>query len=308
VAVSEKTRPILSIGEAIVDLICERNLLPDEAPDAFVPHQGGAPANVAAAVAARGTPSALLGGVGQDPWGEWLVDGLEAAGVDSRWLARLEGALTPIAVATFNHHGEPSFLVYGEDVGPMMRAAADRLEEAIASSQAVILGSNTMVGSAEREVTRTAVRLALEAGVPVMLDPNHRPTRWIDQRTAVEFGLELAASATVVKCNVAEARLLTGESGRDRAAAALASLGPDLVVVTDGPHEVVTAGAATATDAPPGIPAAEMVSELGAGDAFMGSLASGLAGLGWDLARVGEVLPRASADAAACCRTWGARA
>ena len=37
----------------------------------------------------------------------------------------------------------------------------------------------------------------------------------------------------------------------------------------------------------------EVVSPLGAGDAFMGSLAAGLAGLGWDLGRVAEVLPAA---------------
>jgi fructokinase len=307
VAVSDPSRPILNIGEAIVDLICERNLEEGEAPDAFVPHHGGAPANVAAATARRGTAAALLGGVGRDPWGEWLADGLESAGVETRWLTRLDGANTPLAIATFDRRGVPSFQVYGEDVGPMMEAAADRLEEAVSGSQALVVGSNTMVGEAEREVTRAAVRLAVEAGLPVLLDPNHRPTRWSEQQTAVGFGLELAASATVIKCNVAEAEFLTGTRGRDDAIAALATLGPDLVVVTDGPREVVTAGAASAMDTPPQVGADRMISELGAGDAFMGSLAAGLAGLGWDLERVAEVLPQASADAAACCLGWGAR-
>ncbi len=306
-AVSDQSRPILNIGEAIVDLICERNLQDGEAPGPFAPHHGGAPANVAVATARRGTPAALLGGVGQDPWGDWLADGLESAGVETRWLARLEAANTPLAVATFDHRGVPSFQVYGEDVGRMMEAAAEGLEEAVRACQALVVGSNTMVGEAEREVTRSAVRLAAEAGLPVLLDPNHRPTRWSEQRTAVEFGLELAASATVVKCNVGEAEFLTGTSGRDAAVAALARLGPELVVVTDGPREVVTAGAASAADTPPRVPASEMVSELGAGDAFMGSLAAGLAGLGWDLDGVADVLPQASADAAACCRSWGAR-
>lgn len=306
-AVSDPSRPILNIGEAIVDLICERNLGSGEAPGPFVPHHGGAPANVAAAVAGRGIPAALLGGIGRDPWGDWLSAGLEAAGVDTRWLARLEGANTPLAIATFDRDGVPSFQVYGEDVGPMMEAAAGDLEDAVEGSQALIVGSNTMVGETEREVTRSAVKLAVEAGLPVLLDPNHRPTRWNEQQTAVEFGLELAASATVVKCNVAEAEFLTGTTGRDQATEALAALGPALVVVTDGPREVVAAGAATAAATPPRVPATEMVSELGAGDAFMGSLAAGLAGLGWDLGRVSEVLPQANADAAACCRSWGAR-
>ena len=45
----------------------------------------------------------------------------------------------------------------------------------------------------------------------------------------------------------------------------------------------------------------------GAGDAFMGSLAAGLSKLGWELSRVGEVLPQAAADATSRCGHWGAR-
>jgi fructokinase len=303
--VSDPSRPILSIGEAIVDLICERNLAADEAPGPFVPHHGGAPANVAVAVARRGVASALLGGVGRDAWGQWLADGLAAAGVDTRHLART-GGNTPLALATFDADGVPSFQVCGEDVGQMMKAAAAGLESAIGGAQAVIVGSNTMVGEVERGVTRTAVRLAVEAGLPVMLDPNHRPTRWDEQQAAVAFGLELAASTTVLKCNVAEAELLTGLAGGD-AVEALAKLGPELVVVTDGPNEIRTAGVVECSESPPAVPDSEMVSELGAGDAFMGSLAAGLSKLDWDLSRVPEVLADASADAAACCRTWGAR-
>lgn len=304
---TDRQPPILSVGEAIVDLICERYLNLGEAARSFVPHHGGAPANVAAAVARHGTRASLLSGVGRDGWGDWLLDGLESAGVETDRVARIEGANTPLAIARFDASGEPSFQVYGEHVGPMMTAASRLLEPAIDECQALIIGSNTMVGEPERQVTRRAVRRAVRRGVPVLLDPNHRPTRWDTQQTAVRFGRELARTSTVVKCNLAEAELLTGVTGHREAADALAGLGPKLVVVTDGPGEVLTAGATAASFSPRPLTEAEIVSPLGAGDAFMGTLAAGLAELNWDMSRVAETLPAACADAAECCRSWGAR-
>jgi len=302
--VTDPSRPILCLGEAIVDLICERKLNPGESAETFAAHHGGALPNVAAAAARRGAPAALISGVGSDHWGQWLIRGLAAEGVATDWIAVLENTRTPVAIALFDSSGEPAFQIYGEHIGPTMAASETFLAVAVSQGQALVVGSNTMVGQTEREVTRRAVRLARDAGIPVLLDPNYRPTRWQNQRAAVEFGLELARGATVLKCNREEATLLTGEDGKVEAARALAGLGPQLVVVTDREKEIVTAGEVEARWLPEQV---EVVSPLGAGDAFMGSLAAGLAELGWDLSRVAEVLPRAAADATACCRYWGAR-
>lgn len=269
-----------------------------------MPHHGGALPNVAAAVVRGGARAALIGGVGSDHWGQWLISGLEAEGVATDWIAILEQTRTPIAIALFDPSGEPSFQIYGEHIGPTMAATYVFLEDAIAKGQALVVGSNTMVGETEREVTRRALSLAREAAVPVLLDPNHRPTRWQDEATAIEFSLELARQTTVLKCNRDEATKLTGEGSAINAARVLAGLGPRLVVITDREGEIVTAGEAEARWMPQQV---EVVSGLGAGDAFMGSLAAGLAEIGWDLSRVAEVLPRAAADATARCLHWGAR-
>jgi fructokinase len=302
--VTGHSRPILCLGEAIVDLICERNLGPGESPESLVAHHGGALPNVAAATARRGVPSALIGGVGSDHWGEWLIGGLAAEGVATDWIAVLKGTRTPMAIALFDASGEPSFQIYGEHIGPTMAASDAFVDIAIDRGQALVVGANTMVGETEREVTRRAVALAGKAGIPVLMDPNHRPTRWQDQRTAVASTLELVASTTVLKCNREEATLLTGEPSSLDAARALVGLGPELVVVTDRGNEIVTAGATEARWTPQQV---EVLSPLGAGDAFMGSLAAGLSELGWDLSRAGEALPRAARDATACCLHWGAR-
>ena len=85
----------------------------------------------------------------------------------------------------------------------------------------------------------------------------------------------------------------------------LATFGPRLVVVTDGYRRVFTAGAAETELEPP---IGDVVSPLGAGDAFMGALAAGLCRTGWDFSRVAEVLPDAAEAGTAACGHWGAQA
>jgi sugar/nucleoside kinase (ribokinase family) len=301
---TEPTRTVACLGEAILDLVCERRLAPGEDPGPFQAHHGGAPANVAEILARSGVPASLIGGLGDDRWGRWLRVGLERDGVDTRWLVEVEGLATPVAVITFDPEGEPSFDVHGEDVGPAMGACGPLLDQALEASRALVIGANTMVGPAEREVTRQAVDLARERGLPVLIDPNHRPKRWDDQETGADYSRELVALSDLVKVNRAEAELLTGQPDPVAAASALLELGPRLAVVTDGPGTVVVRGESEGSFPPEPV---EVVSPLGAGDAFMAGLITGLDGAGWDFGRAVDLLPEACRKAGRACLGWGAR-
>src|SRR5581483_220982 len=72
----------LCLGEALVDLICEQPIDSLAQAGAFVPHFGGAAANVAVMAARAGAKITLAGGAGDDAWGHWLRDRLVAEGVD----------------------------------------------------------------------------------------------------------------------------------------------------------------------------------------------------------------------------------
>src|SRR3954469_23904759 len=151
---------ILCLGEAIVDLVCERELSEPGEADHFVPHPGGALANAAVAARREGGDAALLGGVGDDAWGSWLRERLWHERVDVRWLSTVEGLATPVAFVTFDWEREPSFAIYGEGIPETTRAAAAHLDEALAVGAALVFGSNTLVGEPEREVTLRARRAA----------------------------------------------------------------------------------------------------------------------------------------------------
>jgi sugar/nucleoside kinase (ribokinase family) len=294
---------VVCLGEAIVDLVCERELDSAADADGFRPHLGGALANVAVACRRAGGGAALLGGAGDDPWGHWLRGALGAEGVELRWFGLVSGAPTAIALVTFDRRGEPAFQVYGEGIARAMKAAEPHLEAAVSHGDALAFGSNTLVSEAERALTLRARQLALDAGLPVLFDPNLRPTRWADLDDALRSCRELAAGAFCIRTNHEEAALLTGEDDPAAAAEALCGLGAQLAVVTLGAKGALMRGAVTADV--PGVDV-EVVSTLGAGDAFMGTLAAGLAGAGWEAAQAGEALPAAVAASAEACTIWGA--
>jgi len=296
---------IVCLGEAIVDLVCERELSEPGEADNFVPHPGGALANVAVAARRAGADVALLGGVGEDDWGRWLRERLWSEGVDVRWLATVDGVATPVAFVTFNWDREPSFAVYGDAIGATMAAAAGDLEEALGQAAALIFGSNTLVGEPEREITLRARRLALDRGIPILFDPNLRPNRWRDLGRAIEICRDLIEGAFVVRANREEAELLTGVADPAAAASELSARGARLAVVTRGAEGAVIRGAAEGeADAPQ----VEVVAPLGAGDAFMGALAAALAAGGWESGLAAEALPAAIAAGARACAGWGAQA
>jgi sugar/nucleoside kinase (ribokinase family) len=295
---------ILCLGEAIVDLVCERELDSPAEADCFRPCFGGALANVAVSAARSGAEAELVGGVGDDPFGHWLADGLIAEGVGVEALSFLPDIGTPIAVITFNHEREPDFHVYDEGIPTTFCSADPHLEKAVDRAEALAFGSNTLVGDRERELTMRARGLALERGIPVLFDPNLREHRWEDLELARQRCLEAAEGIFCLRLNQAEAGWLAPDAeGPAAAAEELAARGSRLVVVTLGGDGALARGAATAEA--PGVDV-EVVSPLGAGDAFMGGLAAGFAKRGWDPEAVGDALDEANAAGARACAEWRA--
>jgi fructokinase len=83
---------IVCFGEALVDLFAEPVDTPLDRAERFLPHLGGAPANVALALGRLGVPTRFVGAVGRDAHGQRLVRGLDEAGVDTSAMHRVAGA------------------------------------------------------------------------------------------------------------------------------------------------------------------------------------------------------------------------
>ena len=295
---------ILCLGEGLVDLICEHPVSSLTEADSFAPHFGGALANVAVAARRGGAEAGLAGAAGDDEWGRWLSARLEREGVDLRFFELLDGTQTPIAFATFDEDREPTFQIYGDAIQIAVEAVAPRLEPAIEAATALVFSSTTLASAGEREVTLRARELALGRGARVCFDPNIRPNRWGgDARPAAEASRELIEGSYLVRANAGEATAIAGVDDPRAAAEEISRLGAELAVVTLGAEGAVIRGACEAESPAPQV---EVVSTLGAGDAFMGTLVAGLALRDWDASRAGEALGPALDAAAEACTRWAA--
>jgi fructokinase len=287
---------VLCLGEALVDLIAER-------PDTFVPHFGGATANVAVLASRAGAEVALAGGAGDDTWGHWLRDRLVRERVDVSLFELIPGAQTPLALVSIDGAGEPGYTIYGEGIATVVHALAGRVERAIEQVAALFVSSNTLVGEPERVVTMHARELALASSKPLVFDPNLRLHRWRSEVEAAQTAAACVPGALLVRATGDEAALITGEADPERAAAALLAAGARLVAITLGPAGAILRGEARA-DAP-GVPA-RVISTVGAGDALTGVLLARLALAGFDPAAVAGALPEAIEASARACERWGA--
>ncbi len=268
----------LAIGETLIDFIVADGATDLSSASLFAARPGGAPANVAVAMARLGMPAAFAGAVGDDPFGRRLALALSAEGVDVSRLAT-NPAATTLAFAWKTSSGDGRFWLQRNadlEVTPsdMDGAGIDRLG-------ALIVGSVALAGEPSRSAVTHAVELAAAAAVPVCFDLNLRPGLWPDLRQAAEACRSVARSATLLKLSVDDA-------------AGLFEQAPDPTEIFDASSRVAPSAQIVLTDGDRGswyrdrlgvhhVPAWEVdaVEPTGAGDAFTAALIKRLAEHSW---------------------------
>ncbi len=291
--------PTLCLGDAVVDLICERPLEDVSAGDAFVPHLGGAVAAVAVTAARHGAHVAFAGAAGDDPWGRWVRTRLRREGVGTELLSLVPGAQTPVALVAVSPEGIPRDYVYGERIAT---SAGDGLDEAVGASAALLIGAG---GPEESEATMRARKVALSLERPVVFDAQLRVERWRSRAEAAAVANACVPDALLVRAGARDAELMTGEDDPERAALALLKAGARMVVITLGPLGAILRGELRLDVELEGVDA-PVVSTVGAGGVLTGVLLARLAMSAYYPSAVAASLPEAVAEATRACERWGA--
>jgi sugar/nucleoside kinase (ribokinase family) len=293
---------MLCLGDALVDLIGEQRVGSVGEVARFAPHLGGTAANVAVVAARAGAPVALVGGAGDDSWGRWLRERLYEEGVDVSRFELLPSAQTQLAFVAVDFDGEPSYVLYGEPAETLVDAVGDRVADMVVDAAGLLIGSNTLAGERERAVTMRARDLALAGDRPIVFDCNLRLHQWSSRADAAASANACVPGALLVRVNRAEAELMTGEADPERAALALRKAGAKLVAITLGSDGAILRGSEKGHVA---ASPADVVSTVGAGDAFTGTLVARLVLSGFYPSAVAAALGEAADAAARACEHWG---
>ena len=257
---------VLCVGEMVIDF------LPGEESGCYIRNAGGAPANVAIAVARNGLRSGFLGKVGDDDFGRFLISVLEENAVENVCKEMTSHAVTTMAFVTLHEGGERTFTFARKPGADMLLSLDDVNPEVIEQSTIVHAGSCSLSKSPAADATTKALSLAHERGKLVTFDVNYRNLLWDDDEAAAVAAVRrILGYVDFLKISEEEVALFGGEESLPQL---MCDYGITLVVETlgadgarcflDGEVIEVEGRKANAVDA------------TGAGDAFWGGFLSSL--------------------------------
>jgi fructokinase len=271
---------VVCLGEALIDIFAPVGVSLKEA-ETFKRAPGGAPANVAVALAKLGVSVGFIGKVGEDPFGHLLAETLAGVGVDISLMCFEPEARTTLAWVAQPDVNRSEFIFYRHPGADMLLRADEIDAEYVTRAKIFHYGSISLIADPSRTATFHALELAEEAGALISYDPNWRPFLWRGPDQARQGILEGLAYADLVKVNETELEFITGYPDFDAGSQWLLGRGVRLVVVTNGPEgSYFNDGRAKGF-----VPAfrVDTVDATGCGDAFVAGLLAGLLERGCDL-------------------------
>jgi ribokinase len=233
----------------------------------FATGYGGKGANQAVMAARMGGAVTFVGSVGDDLFGRDMRANLEAEGIATQYITTSAGLSSGVAVITISEQGENTIIVIAGANGRVDARAVHAAWDAIASARVLVCQLEIPLAA-----TQLALRKAREAGVMTIFNP---------APAIKDLPDELFELSNVCCPNETEAEILTGiavKTQEDAAAAAhrLLDRGAQNVIVTLGARGSLLVNHAETLHIETDV--VQPVDTVGAGDAFVGSLAYFLAG------------------------------
>ncbi len=271
---------IIVLGEALIDIFADEGV-PLRDAKILHPSPGGAPANVAVALARLGAEVSFIGKVGADEYGTYLIDLLAKEGVDTSYFVADPREPTMLAIVATPSPTEQHFALY---TGASALLRPEELPQAVIVTADVFVFGSVTLASASGDAAMKAGQWARSAGKHVVFDVNLRPALWPDLEVARQTIEECVTLANVVKLNDTELEFLTGFKDPAR--------GSDLILQRDVQLCCVSLGAAgyffnngNVTGHVPGF-SVTVRDTTGSGDASVAGLAYQLSKLNRQIAKL----------------------
>jgi ribokinase len=255
---------ILVLGDVNVDIIGRVRAWPEPGDDCLATklemHCGGVGANCALGLARWGVPVRLAGCVGRDRFGDYVVQALDAGGVDVRGVQRTGDALTGMFYINVTPDGERTFFG-SRGANGLLRVPSH--EPALTKrASAVHLAGHSLLDPGPEKSAKRLMKQTHTRGGWVSLDVGMQPSKAIPRKI-----LQMSSRVDILLLSLDEAAALVGTRKPFEAFARLRKAGAREVVLKLGKQ-----GCMIAEDgAPFVVPSFSVptVDSTGAGDAFL---------------------------------------
>jgi ribokinase len=222
---------------------------------------GGKGANQAVMAARLRAEVTMVCKLGRDVFGEGTLENFRAHGVDTTHVTFTEDAFSGVAPIAVDPDGRNAIIIVTGANDLLSLDDLERARPAIAAADVVVCQLELPV-----ETTLSALRIAREEGVRTIFNP--APAR-------DDLPDELFRLSDVICPNEPETELLTGMPAGEGAARELLARGVGAVALTLGDQGYLLIEGDSVTEVP--VEPVRAVDTTGAGDAFVGALATFLA-------------------------------
>lgn len=263
-----KMKNVFCIGELLIDFVAEKQGSDLSKAKEFSKKAGGAPANVACAIALLGGKSVFIGCVGEDQFGKFLKSILDTLKVDTS-LLQFSKTFTTLAFVSLAEDGERDF-VFNRGADKELKYDVT-LKKNFENNILHFGAATSFLGGDLEETYSRYFDDALQANTFISFDPNYRADLWKNNEVKfVEKCIPFVRKSHLCKFSAEEAQLISGKENLEEACDFLHQLGTKIIAVTLG-----SKGTLLSTKGTKKIIPSIKVSPLdttGAGDAFIGCL------------------------------------
>lgn len=290
---------LLCMGRSCIDLYSNNIGVPFEEITEFSAFVGGCPTNISTAARRLGVNSSLFTGVGEDPVGDFILNFLDAEGIDRRYTVRKPGRRSSAVILGIEPPDKFPLVYYRDNCADIALTVGDVQKIPIERFKALLISGTGLSKEPSRTATTYAAEIASEKGVSVFLDVDFRADQWPDVQTfgaavrsvlpSVDYviGTDTEIKAAAYK-GTGHAQIEHSQVNESRVEANLAESihtllgkGPQRLFQkagTEGCYMFEASGDQSVHV--PGFPV-EVVNTLGAGDGFAGGLLYGFL-RGWE--------------------------
>jgi len=209
---NKKEMKILCIGEALIDMICTDTGSSLSEGEHFLKKPGGAPANVAAAIAALGGDVLLAAKVGADPFGQQLISVMKDFSVSTKWMIKDNDHFTTFAFVSLMKDGERDFVFNRGADGQLSESDIEDID--LEECSIIHFGSATaFLPGALQQAYKRLLKKALERNIFISFDPNYRQLLFKNNTTTfIERSWDFMHQCHFFKVSDEEAMLISGNS------------------------------------------------------------------------------------------------